>query len=146
MNTNGRVAIIMAALLFIFLYCTLTTPPRLQVPDVYVHPIPNGCLVYAAAFQASLNARAFLDDRCYWSEVAAVKFANATMYHAVLIFEYNDGTWIYDCNQGAYEVSSKRLCNLAEILDLAYPDSDIEAFNWLRSDLDHHDNYGWPEK
>ena len=67
------------------------------------------------------------------------------MYHAVLIYEFNNGTWIYDCNLGSFEVSSKRLIDKREIAAEAYPDCDIEDVIWLRSDLDHHDNYGFPE-
>ena len=139
MEKNDRVAIIIACIFAVFLYCTLITPPRLPEPDIYAHPLPEGCLVYALSFRSSLNARALLDDRSYWSDVAGIKFKGSSLYHAVLIFEYNNGTWIYDCNQGSYQVSNKRLSNLKEILDQAYFEAEIEDCMWLRSDYIHND-------
>ena len=139
MEKRDKITLVIAAFFFIFLYCTLTTPPGLQDPDIYTHPIPEGCLVYAAAFQASLNARARLDDRSYWSDILAIKFKDAELYHAVLIFEYNNGTWIYDCNKGSFNLSLKRLSDEHMIANLAYPEAEIEDVKWLRSVLDHHD-------
>lgn len=145
METRDKTALIIAAFFFIFLYIILTRPVPIAVPDTHAYPLPQGCMVYSLAFQNALRARALLDDRSYWSDILGIKFKDMDMYHAVLIYEFNNGTWIYDCNLGSFEVSSKRLIDKREIAAEAYPDCDIEDVIWLRSDLDHHDNYGFPE-
>ena len=145
MEKRDGIALVIAAFFFIFLYCILSTPVPIAIPDVYARPLPQGCMVYSLAFQNALNARALLDDRCHWSDIIGIKFKGADLYHAVLVYEFNNGTWIYDCNLGSFELSNKRLIDIKEIVSAAYPDCDVEDTMWLRSDLDHHDNYGFPE-
>ena len=145
MEKRDKIVLVIAAFFFIFLYCVLNTPVPIPVPDIYAYPLPQGCMIYSMAFQSTLKARALLDDRCYWSDIIGIKFKGADLYHAVLVYEYNNGTWIYDCNHGSFEVSKKRLINIKDIVTEAYPDCDIEDAMWLRSDLDHHDHYGFPE-
>lgn len=145
MEKRDRIVLVIAAFFFIFLYCALKNPTPIAVPDINAYPLPQGCMIYSMAFESALRARALLDDRCYWSDIVGIKFKDADMYHAVLVYEYNNGTWIYDCNMGSFEISPKRLITLNEIVYAAYPDKEVEDAIWLRSNLDHHDHYGFPE-
>jgi hypothetical protein len=146
---RDRIFLVVSAFFFIFLYCVLTTPTPIQGPDIEARPLPNGCMVYSAAFQASLNARAVLDDRCYWSEMLAVKFKDSAMYHVVLLYEYSNSLWVYDCNQGSYKISSYQfIVDPWKAAELVFPYAEYGEITdalWLRSDLDHHDNYGYPQ-
>lgn len=145
MEKKDKIFLVFCSFFFVFLYAVLTTPPTIQGPDIIARPLPHGCMVYSMSFQSALNARAVLDERCYWSDIIGIKFKDQDLYHAVVAYEYAGRTWIYDCNIGSFEISSKRLSNIKEIVDSAYPDAEIEDAIWLRSDLDHHDHYGFPE-
>lgn len=112
----------------------------IKTPDVIGYPIPQGCAIYAMAMQSSVNARAVLDDRCYWSDILAFKAKDADIYHCILVYEYDSSTWVYDCNLGSFKIASNKIWNKEKILSLAYDDLEIEDSFWIRTELDHHDN------
>jgi hypothetical protein len=131
---------VLAIMLTAFLLC-LTRVNNIPVPNVTAAPIPEGCMIYSMAMQSSLNARAILDERCYWSEILAIKFKDYEIYHAVLVYEYLGGTWIYDCNLGSFKISNKKEWNAKKIAHLAYDDTEltIEDCFWVWTKFDHHD-------
>lgn len=120
-----RILLSSVVVFFLLFYFTVKQPP-IQFPDVEAKPLPDGCFIYAAAYQSALNAKSVLGEKQYCSNMFAVKFAGAIKYHAGLIFYYDDGTWIYDCNVGTTIVSSKVMYNLVDILEQAYPEAIIE--------------------
>ena len=141
-----RVLIVYLTAFFIaFMVYTNTCP--VKEPDILAYPLPQGCMIYTLAYRSALNARGVLDDRCYWSCVAALKFKDAKIFHAVLIYDYLGDTWIYDCNRGSYKVFNRPVWDLKleKILQEAYPEAEIEECMWIESTVDHHDNYGYPQ-
>lgn len=134
-----KIAIFVFLFIFLLFAITFNTSP-VKDPDIYANPIPQGCFIYAASYQASLNARLILDDEKYWSRMAGIKFKDSDLYHSILVFAYKGNIWIYDCNLGSFKVSSGMLYDLKEILEIAYQDAEIEDSIWIDSIIDHKRN------
>jgi hypothetical protein len=122
---------------YLAIFYSLINQPPVKFPDIEADSLPNGCMIYTAAYQGALNARRILNDQYYWSSVAAIKFKHLDMYHAILVFDYNQSIWIYDCNQGAFMVSSNNALDLKTILLKAYPDYVIEDCFWVQTKVLH---------
>jgi len=129
--------LVASVVVYLAIFFTLINQPPVRFPDIEADRLPNGCMIYTAAYQGALNARRILNDQYYWSSVAAVKFKHLDMYHAVLVFDYNQNIRIYDCNQGAFMVSSNNLLDLKTILTKAYPDFIIEDCFWVQTKVLH---------
>lgn len=87
----------------------------------------NGCLVYALHFKMSLEAEKKLYPNL-WVRTLGIQFSRR-LGHAVVVFVYQNMTFIYDPAQGSFVAARYPLYDPKTLAEIAYPKSIItEAY------------------
>lgn len=84
----------------------------------------NGCLIYAIQYQYALKAQKILGDSEVWAKIIIYR-AKGRTGHAVVLYIYNNNTYIYDPGVTSYKLAEYPIYDPYKIAKLLNPLSEI---------------------
>lgn len=119
--------LLLVACFFLFL------PNYKKGEEQIFHEMENGCLVYALHFKMVLDGQERLEPHL-WTRIVAIKFSN-NLGHAILVFVYNNMTFIYDPAQGSFVAARYPLYDPKILAEIAYPNTAVVGAAFLEPTL-----------